>query len=605
MTKQYFQLFVDTGGTFTDCIGIDESGQEYRQKVLSSSSLRSTVHKVISANQCVIADAWKLDRDIFKDFSFRLLQQKFTERKVVSFDVQNKILELDAACLTPEMEGINFELTSHEEAPVLGARLITQTGLNEAFPDMYLKLGSTKGTNALLENKGAKTLLIVTKGFADLLEIGNQARPDIFAINVKKTRQLTHRVIEVDERIDSNGKILKPLDLDELKNKLNKENIIEIESVAITLMNAFINPEHEQQLSQLLKENGFQFVATSTELSPLIKILNRAETTVVNAYLSPIIHNYVNRIAEKTGRNLFRIMTSAGGLVSADKFHPKDSLLSGPAGGVVGAREIGQWEGYTQLITFDMGGTSTDVSRIDDEFDYRYELQLGDARINSPAIAIETVAAGGGSICGFDGYKLFVGPESAGAYPGPACYGAGGPLTITDVNLLLNRLDASQFGIPVFSYEAEKRLEELLDAMENSTGEKPSATTVLNGFIAIANEIMAGAIRKISITKGYDPKNYALVAFGGAGGLHTCDIAEILSIQNILLPKDAGLLSAYGIGNASVERFAEKQVLRDLKHVENLLPDWFKEIETKATKKLQKEGFDREKINIRQRMVFM
>ncbi|WP_321371345.1 hydantoinase B/oxoprolinase family protein [uncultured Draconibacterium sp.] len=605
MSNKYFQLFVDTGGTFTDCIGIDESGQEYRQKVLSSSSLRSTIQKVISANQCIVSDSWNLQRDIFKGFSFRLLQQEFNDSKVVSFDVQNKILELGSTCLTPELEGSNFELTSHEEAPVLGARLITQTGLNETFPDLHLKLGSTKGTNALLENKGAKTLFIVTKGFADLLEIGNQARPDIFAMNVEKPRQLTHQIIEVNERINSNGKVLKPIDINDFKKKLAEVDRNEIESVAIALMNAFVNPQHEQQLEELLKDTGFNFVSQSTELSPLIKILNRAETAVVNAYLSPIIHNYVYRIAEKTGKSLFQIMTSAGGLVSADKFHPKDSLLSGPAGGVVGAREIGQKEGYNQLITFDMGGTSTDVSRIDGEFDYRYELQVGDARINSPAIAIETVAAGGGSICGFDGYKLFVGPESAGAYPGPACYGAGGPLTITDVNLLLNRLDASQFGIPVFRDEAEKRLVELLDSMEKSTGKKPSANTVLNGFIAIANEIMAGAIRKISITKGYDPKDFSLVAFGGAGGLHTCDIAEILGIKNILLPKDAGLLSAYGIGNASVERFAEKQVLQDLKKVEDLLPDWFKEIETEASKKLQIEGFDKQHINIRQRMVFM
>ncbi|WP_303923309.1 hydantoinase B/oxoprolinase family protein [Draconibacterium sediminis] len=605
MVNKYFQLFVDTGGTFTDCIGIDEKGTEYRQKVLSSSSLRSTIEKVISVSQCVIADTWNLHRDIFNGFSFRLLQQKTAGGKVVSFDVQKRILELNAPCFTPEMEGSNFELTSHEEAPVLGARLITQTGLTETFPELHLKLGSTKGTNALLENKGAKTLFIVTKGFADLLEIGNQARPDIFAMNVEKSRQLTHQIIEVDERIDSTGKVLIPLDFDGLKKKLNEVDLNEIESVAIALMNAFINPEHEHQLAQLLKNMGFRFVSQSTELSPLIKLLNRAETAVVNAYLSPIIHSYVNRIAEKTGRNLFQIMTSAGGLVSADKFHPKDSLLSGPAGGVVGAREIGGKEGYAKLITFDMGGTSTDVSRIDGEFDYRYELQVGDARINSPAIAIETVAAGGGSICGFDGYKLFVGPESAGAYPGPACYGVGGPLTITDVNLLLNRLDASQFGIPVFRNEAEKRLEELLNSMQKSTGNKASADTVLNGFIAIANEIMAGAIRKISITKGYDPKNFALVAFGGAGGLHTCDIAEILGIQNILLPKDAGLLSAYGIGNASVERFAEKQVLQDLDEVENLLPNWFNEIETEATKKLQNEGFNKEKISIRQRMVFM
>jgi len=298
-------------------------------------------------------------------------------------------------------------------------------------------------------------------------------------------------------------------------------------------------------------------------------------------------------------------MTSAGGLVSAQKFHPKDSLLSGPAGGVVGAKIIGKQSDFSKLITFDMGGTSTDVSRIDGEFDYRFELQVGDAKINSPAIAIETVAAGGGSICGFDGYKLFVGPESAGANPGPACYGAGGPLTITDINLLLNRLDTSQFGIPVFKDAAELRLEELIADIEKKSGRTQEKETILNGFIDIANEIMAGAIRKISIAKGYNPADFALVAFGGAGGLHACDMAEILGIKTILLPEDAGLLSAFGIGNAAVERFSEKQVLQNLDSCAENLSDWFKEMEEEANEKLVSEGFQREQVSIRQQMVFL
>ncbi len=359
------------------------------------------------------------------------------------------------------------------------------------------------------------------------------------------------------------------------------------------------------KLAEILKNEGFQFISTSMELSPLIKILNRAETTVVNAYLSPIIHSYVNRISEKIGDRSFQIMTSAGGLVSAKNFHPKDSLLSGPAGGVVGAKKIGEESGFQKLITFDMGGTSTDVSRIDGEFDYRFELEVGDAKINSPAIAIETVAAGGGSICGFDGYHLFVGPESAGAFPGPACYGAGGPLTITDVNLLLYRLDTRQFGIPVFREAAEKRLEELISQIQEKTGVQRKQEEILNGFIDIANEIMAGAIRKISISKGYNPKDFALVAFGGAGGLHACDIAEILGIKTVLLPKDAGLLSAYGIGNAAVERFAERQILKKLKEIQQNLIRLFAEIEVEAIQKLREEGFNKEEIEIRQRMVFL
>ena len=605
MSTTYFQLFVDTGGTFTDCIGIDNNGNEYRQKVLSNSSLRGTIKKMVSANQFQISESWNLQRDILKGFSFRLLGTAYEDLKIESYNVESKTLTLNKPVSSIEVvDRKNFEITSSEEAPVLGARLITQTALNETFPDLLLKLGSTKGTNALLESKGAKTLFIVTKGFKDLLEIGNQARPDIFALNVQKRKQIVQHIIEIDERIDAKGNILKVLDVENVKKQLQPFKN-QVEATAITLMNSYINPIHEIQLVEILKEEGFPFVSASTTLSPLIKILNRAETTVVNAYLSPIIHNYVNRIAEKIGDQSFQIMTSAGGLVSAGNFHPKDSLLSGPAGGVVGAKKIGEESGFKKLITFDMGGTSTDVSRIDGEFDYRFELEVGDAKINSPAIAIETVAAGGGSICGFDGYKLFVGPESASAFPGPACYGAGGPLTITDVNLLLHRLDTRQFGIPVFRKAAEKRLNELINQIQEKTGVARKAEEILNGFIDIANEIMAGAIRKISISKGYNPKDFALVAFGGAGGLHACDIAEILGIKTVLLPKDAGLLSAYGIGNAAVERFAEKQILKNLKEVQNNIAEYFSEIEIEATQKLEKEGFNKAEIESRQRMVFL
>jgi len=337
MTKKYFQLYVDTGGTFTDCIATDEAGIQYRKKVLSSSSLRSTIKKVISENVFQISDSWNLQRDILRGFSFRLLGEDYTETTIEEFNAKSRIIRLNQSIKSSKLEGQNFEITSFEEAPVLGARLITQTALNESFPDLQLKLGSTKGTNALLENKGAKTLFIVTKGFADLLEIGNQSRPDIFALNVEKPLQITNTILEVDERMNSNGEILTPLDIIAFKNQVQQLDKTEIESVAIALMNSFINPVHEKQIAKILKESGFDFVSTSTGLSPLIKILNRAETTVVNSYLSPIIHNYVNRISQRIGKQSFQIMTSAGGLVSANKFHPKDSLLSGPAGGVVGS----------------------------------------------------------------------------------------------------------------------------------------------------------------------------------------------------------------------------------------------------------------------------
>ena len=605
MPDTKFQIYVDTGGTFTDCIGIDFEGNEYRQKVLSNSSLRGNILKLLSDKELLINESWNLKRDILKDFSFRLLPGEY-DYKVINYNSDKNILTLNKKInLDPNSNAINFEITSHEEAPVLGMRLITQTALGEAFPDLILKLGSTKGTNALLERKGAKTLFLVTKGFRDLLQIGNQARPDIFAMHVEKRRQIASHIIEVDERVDANGEILKSLNEKELIAQLEAARDKGFESVAVTYMNAYRNPEHEQLTKEILIQLGFKFVSVSNDLSPLIKIVPRAETTVANAYLSSIIRNYVNSIQKSIGDKTFQVMTSAGSLVAANHFHPKDSLLSGPVGGVVGASVIGKALGKENLITFDMGGTSTDVSRYSGGFDYRYELQVGDSIINSSAIAIETVAAGGGSICGYDGYKLFVGPESASAFPGPACYGAGGPLTITDVNLLLGRLDSGCFGIPVYKDKAEERLNELLKQIEINTGQNQNPEKVLQGFIDIANEIMAGAIRKISITKGYNPKDFSMVAFGGAGGLHACDLAEILGVKSILLPRDAGLLSAYGIGNANIERFAELQILQSFKKVKGELEKLFQCVENQAIQYLVEEGFSNSKITIRQRMLFL
>lgn len=605
MQEKHFNIYVDTGGTFTDCIGIDSDGNEYRQKVLSSSCLRGSIIKQLSETEFEISESWNINKDIFAGFQFKILSSN-SFVLVKGYDCENKVISLESS-IEPTLftENANFEITSSEEAPILGIRLITQTALHEQFPNLILKLGSTKGTNALLERKGAKTLFITTKGFKDILEIGNQARADIFALNVIKRKQIASLIIDADERIDAKGNVLKNLDSIALKNSLERLKNERFDSVSITLMNSYINPKHEQEIKELLVTFGFRFISVSHELSPLIKIVPRAETAVANGYLAPIIYNYVNRIKSKIGNNSFQIMTSSGSLVAADNFHPKDSLLSGPAGGVVGASIVGERAGYRNIITFDMGGTSTDVSRYNGGFDYRFELEVGDSLINSSAIAIETVAAGGGSICGYDGYRLFVGPESASAFPGPACYGAGGPLTITDVNLLMGRLDSSRFGIPIYKEHAQHRLAELLSDIEQNTGLKQDANSVLNGFLDIANEIMAGAIRKISIRKGYNPKDFALVAFGGAGGLHACDMAEILNMRTVLLPRDAGLLSAYGIGNARVERFSEKQILQPYASVSEKLHGYFQEIGNKAVHLLKQEGFEDDVIEIRTQILFL
>lgn len=567
MNKSSYKLFIDTGGTFTDAIAIDAKGEIHRRKILSSSRLRGQIISWIDDSQILIEEKWGIEKDIFQAFWFSALDKSIEKTTVHSFDVKRKILKLSTpVSKNKQINGLTFELFTGEEAPVLAARLLSNTALNAHFPPIEIRLGTTRGTNALLEHKGAKNLLFITKGFADLLEIGTQARPDIFSLNVQKRKKLVDKIIEIDERIDAQGDILKPLETSKYRSQIINLKNEGFESFSVVFINSYKNNIHEFIFKNLLIECGLKFISVSSELSPLIKILERAETTVVNAYLSPLIENYLSDISTNTMADLL-IMNSAGGLMRTENFEAKDSLLSGPAGGVVGAAYIGELIGKQKLITFDMGGTSTDVSRFHKNFDYKFELEIGPAHIYSPAISIETVAAGGGSICKFDGYKLSVGPESAGANPGPACYGAGGPLTITDVNLILGRIDETKFGIPIDFHAAEKQLDMLIQEIELRGNKSVKKEEVLLGFLAIANEIMAGAIKKISISKGFDPSTYALLGFGGAGGMHSCAIADLLHIKEIIIPQDAGLLSAFGMGNALLERFSEKQILKPFKDI--------------------------------------
>ncbi|MEJ2596564.1 MAG: hydantoinase B/oxoprolinase family protein, partial [bacterium] len=525
---------------------------------------------------------------------------------VTGYEPKRKIIHIDRPIpVTLKGKRLTFELSTGEEAPVLGIRLITNTPLDESFPPLEIRLGTTRGTNALLEMSGSETILITTAGFKDILQIGNQQRPDIFARRIVKSPRLATEIIEVSERIDSQGKILDKIETNTLKEKLSKVQNKGTKSVAISFLNAYQNPIHEKKAAEVARRMGFKYVTVSSGLSSMIKFLDRTETTVVNAYLAPIIRNYLDHINQQVLASNFRVMTSAGGLVRARLFEPLDSLLSGPAGGVVGAAAKGRQLGEGNLITFDMGGTSTDVCRFDGDFDYKYELEVGAAHIMSPALTIETVAAGGGSICGFDGYRLFVGPESAGADPGPACYGAGGPLTLTDINLLAGKLHPDNFSIPIYPEVAERKLAMLAVQIEKSSTRKPSLPDLVDGFIDIANEIMAGAIKKISVLKGYNPAHYSLVSFGGAGGLHACSIASQLGIKQIIIPEEAGLLSAFGIGQARIERFAEKLVLQPLDHYAQILDKEMGILEKEAISNLLQEGMEMEEIEIRSRKIFL
>ncbi len=607
MRKQEYNFYADTGGTFTDCIAMDSSGKIQRKKVLSSGAIRGTVKEWKNGRILLIDENWEVSSGILEGYTFRLLKDQGILSIVTEYNTEKKELYLDKSIsLENRHKNTGFELFSGDEAPVLGARLITGTGITDDLPVKVVKLGSTKGTNALLERKGSKVLFIVTSGFEDILRIGYQQRPDIFARNVIKDEPLYHEVIGIDERTDRSGLVLRKPDLKKLGNDLeNLKNREDIDSVAIALMHSYRNPSNERMIGEFLLKSGFSYISLSSDLSRLIKYVSRSETAVVNAYLDKIIDTYLSGMRGSFSDASFFVMNSAGGLAKASEFRPKESLLSGPAGGVVGAVSIGIESGFKDLITFDMGGTSTDVSRYGNKYDYRFEHEVGGAKIVSPALSIETVAAGGGSICWFDGFKLCVGPESAGAFPGPSCYGAGGPLTITDINLLSGRLDPEQFGIPVFPEDAAERLKDLLKEIERRSGEKRESDSILRGFLRIANEIMAGAIKKVSVLKGYDPSEYAMVAFGGAGGMHAASIAELLNISTIIFPEDSGLLSAFGMSAAPVERISEIQLMIPLDEPGLDISGKFRELSDEAVKILEKDGIPVNEIEIRSMLVFL
>ena len=507
---------------------------------------------------------------------------------------------------------------------MLAARLVTATPPGRPLPPLAMRLATTRGTNALLERKGAPVALFLTRGFGDLLRIGTQQRPELFALAIERPAPLYRAVVEVDERLAADGAEIAPLDLAALRGPAAELLAAGVSCAAVALLHSYRDPRHERELGAFLRELGFRHVSLSAELAPLIKLLPRAETAVVDAYLAPVLADYLAAVAAELASGALHVMTSAGGLVRASSFRAKDSLLSGPAGGVVGAARAGRASGFERVIAFDMGGTSTDVARFDGDFEYLFEHRVGDAHLVAPALAIESVAAGGGSICAYRGGRLQVGPESAGARPGPACYGAGGPLTLTDVNLLLGRLAAGRFEIPLDPGAAELAAAALLGALEPGPGGEPgpageagpaaagraaagpaaaSREEVLAGLLAIADERMAEAIRGISLRRGYDPAEYALVAFGGAGAQHACAVAALLGMDTVLVPADAGLLSALGLGAAVVERFAQRQVLMPLAAAAPLLDGWCEELGREAAAAVAAEGVPGAEVEVRRRIV--
>jgi 5-oxoprolinase (ATP-hydrolysing) len=423
-----------------------------------------------------------------------------------------------------------------------------------------VKMGTTVATNALLERRGERTLLVTTRGFRDALEIGYQARPRIFARNIIKPEQLYSGVVEIDERVRADGVVEAAPDPERVRAALTQARAEGYDAVAIVFMHAYRYPAHERLVATIARDLGFAQVSESHVASALIKLVSRGDTTVVDAYLSPILARYVSRVSrdldlERTGARVM-FMMSSGGLTSADLFAGKDAILSGPAGGVVAMARTGISAGFKRIIGFDMGGTSTDVAHFDGEFERAFETEVAGVRMRAPMMKIHTVAAGGGSILAFDGARFRVGPDSAGADPGPAAYRRRGPLTVTDANLMTGKLIPDLFP-KVFGPQSDEPLDdktvaERFAALARDIGDGREPQAVADGFLAIAVAKMAEAIKTISVARGYDVTRYALNCFGGAGGQHACDVADALAISTVLIHPLSSLLSAYGMGLADI-----------------------------------------------------
>lgn len=470
----------------------------------------------------------------------------------------------------------NGQLTVHKllsenpdryaDAAIAGIREILKLADDQPIPSHQIamvKMGTTVATNALLERKGDRTLLLITQGFRDALRIGYQNRPDIFARAIALPTMLYERVIEVPERITAQGETLFALQKsDQFIQALNAAYDDGIRSCAIVLLHSYRHPQHEQMLQEIVENIGFTQISVSHQVSPLIKFISRGDTTVVDAYLSPILRRYVEQVSSQLGADTqLLFMQSNGGLTDAQLFQGKDSILSGPAGGIVGAVKTSVKAGFDKIIGFDMGGTSTDVSHYNGEYERSFETEVAGVRLRSPMMSIHTVAAGGGSILTIDNGRYRVGPASAGANPGPACYRRGGPLTVTDCNVMLGRVQAAFFP-SIFGAAGDLPLDRdcVLQKFTELAGSDSSSETVAAGFLSIAIDRMASAIKKISTQRGYDVTEYTLCCFGGAGGQHACLIAEALGMKTVFLHPFAGVLSAYGMGLADVRSLKEQAV---------------------------------------------
>lgn len=459
----------------------------------------------------------------------------------------------------------------YRDAAVAGIRELLGVPEHQEIPaDVVeaVRMGTTVATNALLERKGERTALVITRGFRDALRIGYQNRPRLFDREITLPEALYERVIEVSERVTADGTVLRPPDLRALAVELQRAYDDGMRAVAVVCMHSSLHPEHEEAVGELAERIGFPQVSLSSRVSPLMKLVPRGDTAVVDAYLSPVLRRYVQQVADQLRGVRLMFMQSNGGLAEAGHFRGKDAILSGPAGGIVGMARMSQLAGFEKVIGFDMGGTSTDVSHFAGEYERVVTAQVAGVRLQAPMLDIHTVAAGGGSVLHFDGSRYRVGPDSAGADPGPACYRAGGPLTVTDANVMLGRIQPAHFprffgpdgDQPLDHDVVRRRFAELAGRIRDDTGDSRTPEQVAEGFLQVAVANMAAAVKRISVQKGHDVTAYALTTFGGAGGQHACAVADSLGIRTVLVPPMAGVLSALGIGLADTTTLREQSV---------------------------------------------
>lgn len=550
-----WQFWIDVGGTFTDCIAVSPDGDHKVIKWLSSGITKGTIKNVRSPKQFTDETRIGDPPQFWRNYTCWINagdenRQKLT---VVDFDPSNGCFTLDGNVdhiVTPRA----YELWIDEPTPVQAIRYLLNTPNPKPIDrTVRVRLGTTRGTNALLTRTGGDTAWVTTKGFADILEIGTQDRPDLFAIDIKKVNPVHKLKIEIDQRIGADGTILKPIEPAEVKRQLKQAKEHGIEALAICFLHGDRFPDHERIVAEIAREIGFKEICCSHNVVQQSKLVSRGNTTLIDAYLNPVLRDYVQQIEDSVCGNdqsELLMMDSAGGLIDPNEFSGKQSVLSGPAGGVVAMSHVAKHCGFDQAIGFDMGGTSTDVSRVEGEFELEYETRKAGVPIMTPTLAIETVAAGGGSVCWFDGTRLLVGPNSAGAEPGPACYGKGGPLTITDVNLLLGRIKPNMFPFDLDLEAATDAAQTIATKANKALETRMSTQELAFGFLQIANASMAQAIRSVSVAKGYDPRTHALVAFGGAAGQHVCAVADELAISNAIVHPYSSILSAYGMGLA-------------------------------------------------------